>query len=116
MLYIFDPPYLKRLSERVDYWGIGVQALGPGGPNEPFRNGVRLRGLNRRPDDLGALRLEDRIKAVRKLAIPIANQKPHRLRSLAERPCDLSRLLRDPLGVEMSHAADQAHATAADFR
>ena len=27
-LFIFDPPYLRRTSSRVDYWGIGMLALG----------------------------------------------------------------------------------------
>jgi len=26
-LYVFDPPYLKRETTRVDYWGIGLLAL-----------------------------------------------------------------------------------------
>ena len=93
-----------------------AQALGPSGPNEPFRNGVCRRRLNRRPDDLGALRLEDRIKAVGELAIPIANQKPHRLRSVTERPRDLSRLLGDPLGVWMGRAPGQMHAATCRFQ
>jgi DHA2 family multidrug resistance protein len=29
-LYIFDPPYLRRESSKVDYWGIGMLALGIG--------------------------------------------------------------------------------------
>jgi DHA2 family multidrug resistance protein len=29
-LYIFDPPYLKRESNRIDYWGIGLLAVGIG--------------------------------------------------------------------------------------
>jgi len=28
--FIFDPPYMKRQSESVDYWGIGFLALGIG--------------------------------------------------------------------------------------
>ncbi len=27
-LYVFDPPYIRRRSSRVDYWGIGMLALG----------------------------------------------------------------------------------------
>jgi DHA2 family multidrug resistance protein len=27
-LYVFDPPYIHRRSSRVDYWGIGMLALG----------------------------------------------------------------------------------------
>jgi DHA2 family multidrug resistance protein len=26
--YVFDPPYIRRRSSRVDYWGIGMLALG----------------------------------------------------------------------------------------
>ena len=26
-LYVFDPPYLKRASDRIDYWGIGMLAV-----------------------------------------------------------------------------------------
>ena len=29
-LFIFDPPYLRRESARVDYWGIGMLAVGMG--------------------------------------------------------------------------------------
>lgn len=29
-LFIFDPPYMKRQSETIDYWGIGLLALGIG--------------------------------------------------------------------------------------
>ncbi|HKT47281.1 MAG TPA: DHA2 family efflux MFS transporter permease subunit [Candidatus Acidoferrales bacterium] len=30
-LFIFDPPYIRRTSSRVDYWGIGMLALWVGG-------------------------------------------------------------------------------------
>ncbi len=29
-LFIFDPPYLRRTSDRIDYWGIGLLAVGIG--------------------------------------------------------------------------------------
>ncbi len=29
-LFIFDPPYIKRTSSRIDYWGIGLLAVGIG--------------------------------------------------------------------------------------
>ena len=29
-LFIFDPPYLRRVAERVDYWGIGMLVVGIG--------------------------------------------------------------------------------------
>ena len=30
-LFIFDPPYVSRKSETIDYWGIGLLAVGIGG-------------------------------------------------------------------------------------
>src|SRR5690349_3073192 len=27
-LFIFDPPYIRRTSSRIDYWGIGMLAVG----------------------------------------------------------------------------------------
>ena len=27
-LFIFDPPYIRRTSERIDYWGMGMLAVG----------------------------------------------------------------------------------------
>jgi len=29
-LYVFDPPYITRRSDRIDYWGIGMLAVGVG--------------------------------------------------------------------------------------
>jgi MFS transporter, DHA2 family, multidrug resistance protein len=29
-LFVFDPPYIKRASSRIDYWGIGMLAVGIG--------------------------------------------------------------------------------------
>jgi len=29
-LFIFDPPYIRRTSSRIDYWGIGMLAVGIG--------------------------------------------------------------------------------------
>src|SRR6186997_1606383 len=29
-LYVFDPPYLRRESRRIDYWGMGLLVLGIG--------------------------------------------------------------------------------------
>jgi DHA2 family multidrug resistance protein len=30
MLFIFDPPYIRRRTSRVDYWGLGMLAVGIG--------------------------------------------------------------------------------------
>ena len=29
-LFVFDPPYIRRASSRIDYWGIGMLAVGIG--------------------------------------------------------------------------------------
>jgi DHA2 family multidrug resistance protein len=29
-MYVFDPPYITRRSDRIDYWGIGMLAVGIG--------------------------------------------------------------------------------------
>src|SRR3977135_426682 len=29
-MFIFDPPYIKKTSNRIDYWGIGMLAVGIG--------------------------------------------------------------------------------------
>src|SRR5437867_619948 len=29
-LYLFDPPYIRRASSKIDYWGIGMLAVGVG--------------------------------------------------------------------------------------
>jgi hypothetical protein len=80
-----------------------------------FCDPVRLRALNRRLYDSGALGLEHSIETLRKLAIVVANQKTNRLRSVAERPRYLPRLLRDPLGVGMGRASGQVYAASGDF-
>src|SRR5262249_34585537 len=38
-LYIFDPPYIKRSSAGVDYWGIGMLAVGIGALQVALDNG-----------------------------------------------------------------------------
>jgi DHA2 family multidrug resistance protein len=29
-IFVFDPPYIKRLTSKIDYWGIGLLAVGIG--------------------------------------------------------------------------------------
>ena len=72
-----------------------IEALSANGSHEPFRDPVRLGRLNRRPNDSNAGALKDGVEARRELAIVIADQHPHRLSALGERPGDLPRLLRD---------------------
>jgi hypothetical protein len=78
-----------------------IQTLGPSGPNEPFRNPIGLRDLNRRANNSDALGLKHRVEAAAKLAIMIANQETNRLRALTEGPRNLPSPLRDPVVVRM---------------
>src|SRR5215213_6974868 len=92
-----------------------VQTFGPNRPHEPFRDPIRLRCLNRRPNNTHVLGLEHGVTAACELAIAIANQKPNRLLPLNESPRDLPRLLRDPRIVRMCRAAGQVDTAAAEF-
>jgi hypothetical protein len=92
-----------------------VQTFGPSRPHEPFRDPVRLRSLNRRPNHTHGLGLKHGIEATRELAIAVANQKPNRLLPLNEFPRDLPRVLRDPRIVGMCRAPGQVDAAATEF-
>jgi hypothetical protein len=81
-----------------------IQTFGSNGPNEPFRDPICLRGLNRCANDSAALCLKHIIEAASELPIVIPNQETNGLRALSERPGDLSRLLRNPLAVRMRRA------------
>jgi len=58
----------------------------------------------RRPHDLNSLASEHVVKPIGKFLIPIANQKPHRLRTLCPGPGQLPRLLNDPWRVRIRRA------------
>ena len=51
-----------------------IETFGANGPNEAFRDPVRLRYLNRRAHEANAGALKHLIKAAREFAIVIANQ------------------------------------------
>src|SRR5437899_11117197 len=44
-LFIFDPPYLRQQSRRIDYWGIGMLAVGLGALPIVLVNGQEWCGL-----------------------------------------------------------------------
>jgi len=92
-----------------------VQAFRPNRPNEPLRDPIRLRDLNRRTNNARALRLKDDIETARELSIMVANQESDWVGTLGERPRDVPRLLRHPFAVGMRRAAGQIHATTGDF-
>jgi hypothetical protein len=51
-----------------------VEALGPDGPHESLRVGVRVRRPEWGPQDQGTFRLEDLVKAGRELCVAIADE------------------------------------------
>ncbi len=53
-----------------------VQALGTGGPDEPFGNTVRLRRANRRTKNLQAIAAKHVVKRYREVLVAIPDQKP----------------------------------------
>src|SRR5437667_10455858 len=65
-------------------------------PHEPLRDAVCLRDTKRRANDLYPLALEDSIKTLRELLIPIANQETERFRLHRQGPRQLPGLLRHP--------------------
>src|SRR4029079_11786289 len=38
-MFVFDPPYLRQENRRVDYWGIGMLAVGIGALQFVLRKG-----------------------------------------------------------------------------
>ena len=73
-----------------------IQTLRANRPHEPFRDAVGLGRAKRRSHDLYRLALEDPIKTVGELLIPIANQEAERLLALRQRLRQLPGLLRHP--------------------
>jgi hypothetical protein len=92
-----------------------IQTLGPDRSHEAFGNAIRLRDLNRRPNNARVLAFEHGIERGRELGVVVANQKPDRLDAFTERPSDLPRLLRDPCGIGVRRTLRQPHASAAEF-
>jgi hypothetical protein len=63
-----------------------VETFRAGGAHEPLGNRIRLWRAARRPNDLHAVASEDVVKTIGEFLIPIANQKPHRLRAFRQGP------------------------------
>src|SRR5207247_8367095 len=78
-----------------------IQTFRANRPYKSFRDPVCLRRLNRCPNDANAGTLKHVVNARCEFAIMVANQYSHRVRAVGERPCDLPRLLRDPVRVRM---------------
>lgn len=68
-----------------------IETLRANRPDKALRDAVRLWRLNRCSDDPNPSTLKQLIEAVRKFAVVVANQHPHRLSAVEQRPCDLPR-------------------------
>jgi hypothetical protein len=73
-----------------------IQTLRANRPHKPLRDTVCLGRAKRRANDLYPIALEDPVKTVRELLIPIANQEAVRFLALRQRPRQLPGLLRQP--------------------
>ena len=89
-----------------------VEALPAHRAQEPLGDRVRLRGPDRRADDLNALAAEHLIERVRELAVAIVDQEPQRALALRQRPGRVSRLLREPVAVRSLATAGEVDAAA----
>jgi hypothetical protein len=89
-----------------------VQTLTADGPDEPLRNRVRLRRLDRRADHLHALGSQDLIKAGAELGIPVVDEETWLLPTPLHRHRQLSRLLNRPVTALAHRHTGDLHAPA----
>src|SRR5438105_7659591 len=82
-----------------------VEAVGSDCAHPPLGEGVRVRGLNWRADDLDALGAEDLIESVAELRVAIMDEEPEPL-LVAEPHDEVARLLGDPAPVRVRAAGD----------
>ena len=92
-----------------------IETLRANGPHEPFRDPVGLRGPKRRANDLHPIALENPVKTLGKLLIPIANQEAERFLALRQRPRQLAGLLCHPRPAGIGRASGEMHATSAEL-
>jgi hypothetical protein len=82
-----------------------VEAVVANGADPTLGEGVCVRGLNWREDDLDALGAEDLVESVAELRVAIMDEEPERL-LVAELHDEVARLLGDPASVRV-RAADE---------
>src|SRR4029450_11740328 len=80
-----------------------VETLGADGAHEALGVGVRLRGADRRVDDIYPLAAEDLIESAAELAVAVVDQEPHPLEDAGE--AEVARLLGHPGARRVSRAA-----------
>src|SRR6266508_5347637 len=89
-----------------------VQAFGPDRADPPLREGVRLRGPDRRLDDPHPFGPEDLVERTGVLGIPVADEEPDALKPLPHR--QVASLLSDPRRVGVRSDAEDVHSTGPD--
>ena len=72
-----------------------VEAVGANRAHPTLGEGVRVRGLNWRADDLDALAGEDGVEVACEFAVAVTDQEAKRRRTLLQRPNELPGLLSD---------------------
>jgi hypothetical protein len=92
-----------------------VQTLRANGPHESFRDPIGLWGPKRRAHHLYAMALEDPVKTLGELLIPIANQEAERFLALRQGPGQLPGLLCHPRPARIGCASREMHATSAEL-
>src|SRR6266498_3490438 len=82
-----------------------VEAVGADCAHPTLREGVRVRGLNWRADDLDALGAEDLIEGVAELRVAIVDEESEGVLP-AELHEEVARMLGDPASVRIRAASD----------
>ena len=92
-----------------------IETLRANRPYESFRDTVCLGRAKRRANDLYPIALEDPVKTLGELLIPIANQEAERFLALRQRPRQLPGLLRHPGPAWIGCAPGEMHTTTAQL-
>jgi len=89
-----------------------VEALPARATDPAFRVGVRVRRLDRRPDNLDALAAQDRVESAAELAVAVVDQEARPLVAVVEIHQQVARRLRHPCRIRVARASyvlDPAH-------
>src|SRR5712691_10723287 len=98
-----DAEHVLEVGARED--DDPVEAVGANGADPTLGEGVRVRGMYWRADDLDALGAEDLVEGVAELRVAIMDKEPKRL-PVAELHDEVARLLGDPASVWVRAAGD----------
>ena len=87
---VVDPEDVLKVAPAEDE--DPIKAVGTNRPHPPFGVGVRVWGLERRPDHLDALGPEDLVEGVAELGVAVVDEEPERV-LIAEPHGERARLL-----------------------